>query len=282
MEPCLPDDLLLLALDHETGMLAPAAPSVRRALPAALAAAVLLELGLRGRLHNRPDGTVTIVGESTGDPILDDMARRISRMPFAYSADTWVKWLASDVPNLQELLAEGLVAKGVLRRRGHTVRWLLRTRRYPLADAVAGRQIRETVRAVLVDENATPDARTLALLTLVRTANLEESLVDGVLAERTLRERRQARQRVEMLTGADRLQAFPCGLSGALVGAVAAGALAYLAAQSAHEIIAADATASTGADGSGQTSLDGALNVGNSLWDALFSGDGGDSDGGGD
>ena len=69
MQASLPEELLLLALHDEKGSVIPAAA---RVLNGALIGAVLMELGLLGRLREGPDGALLADPTPTGDEILDE------------------------------------------------------------------------------------------------------------------------------------------------------------------------------------------------------------------
>src|SRR4051794_36111020 len=75
MQASLPEELLLLALHDEKGSVIPAAASV---LDGALVGAILMELGLQGRLREDVDGALQVDPTPTGDEILDEALQRIS------------------------------------------------------------------------------------------------------------------------------------------------------------------------------------------------------------
>src|SRR5438093_934971 len=114
MEATLPDELLLLALHDERGSVIPAAAPV---LNGTLVGAIMMELALRGRLTDNPDGTLGVDPTPTGDEILDDVAQRIASAGSPQPGRVWVVQLNRQMPDLKDRLLARLVAAGVLEQR---------------------------------------------------------------------------------------------------------------------------------------------------------------------
>ena len=95
MQPSLPEELLLLALHDEKGSVIPAAAPV---LNGALVGAVLMELGLQGRLREDADGGLQVDMTPTGDPILDEAVQRVGDSDRPRTASYWVGRLARRIP----------------------------------------------------------------------------------------------------------------------------------------------------------------------------------------
>src|SRR4051812_17352382 len=189
MQASLPEELLLLALHDEKGSVIPAAAA---ALNGALVGAVLMELGLTGRLYEDGDGGLRADPSPTGDEILDEALQCIADADRPRVASYWVGRLARRIPRLKDRLLEQLVARGFLERRERRILWVFPSRSFPLADAAAEQQARDRVRTAILDDLA-PDARTAALVGLVRSCNL----IDEVFAPH---ERTRAHRRVQELT----------------------------------------------------------------------------------
>lgn len=203
MQVSLPEELLLLALHDEKGSVIPAAA---RPLNGALVGAILMELGLRGRLREGPEGGLLADPTPTGDEILDEVSRRISEADAPRMASYWVGRLAGTMPRLKDRLLEQLVARGVLERRERRLLWIFPSRSFPLADAAAEQQARDRIRAVILDGHS-PDQRTAAMIGLVRACNL----TDEIFAPH---ERPQANRRVVELTSEEAVMGD--GLGGGL------------------------------------------------------------------
>src|SRR3954470_17812661 len=172
MQASLPEELLLLALHDEKGSVIPAAAS---ALNGALVGAVLMELGLTGRLYEDADGGLRADPSPTGDEILDEALQRIADADRPRTASYWVGRLARRIPRIKDRLLEQLVARGILERRERRILWVFPTRSFPLADAAAEQQARDRIRAVILEDHVA-DARTAALIGLVRACNLIDEI----------------------------------------------------------------------------------------------------------
>ncbi len=218
MQPSLPEELLLLALHDEKGSVIPSATSV---LNGALIGAVLMELGLAGRVQENPDGGLVADPTPTGNAILDEALQRIADADRPRPASYWVGRLAGRMPRLKDRLLEELVARGVLERRERRILWVFPSRSFPLADAAAEQQVRDRIRAVVLDGRP-PDQRTAALIGLIRACNL----IDEIFAPH---ERAPANRRISELTSEEAASGgiLGSGLEAALMAAVLGATILY-------------------------------------------------------
>lgn len=223
MQASLPEELLLLALHDEKGSVIPAAASV---LNGALVGAILMELGLQGRLRENDDGALLAVPTPTGDEILNDALQRIADADRPRLPSYWVGRLARRMPRLKDRLLEQLVSRGILERRERRILWVFPSRSFPLADAAAEQQVRDRIRVVVLEDRV-PDARTAALIGLVRACNL----IDEVFAPH---ERPHAYRRFEELTSQEAVNqgVFGAGLEAALMGVLLGSTILY-----AHQVM---------------------------------------------
>jgi golgi phosphoprotein 3 len=190
MEPGLPDELLLLALHNEQGHVLRAAGP---ALHGALVRAAMMELSLRGSLSEGTGSQLVADPTPTGDEILDDITRRIAEAERRQDAATWVSQLTQELPDLRDRLLDRMVAAGVLERRERRILRVYPSSSFPQGDDRPERQARERIRAAVL-EGESPDARTLALISLVQTCHLlDEPFVPS--------ERPAARRRIAELIG---------------------------------------------------------------------------------
>jgi golgi phosphoprotein 3 len=185
----LPDELLLLALHDEKGSVVPAAVAP---LNGALMGAILMELALMGRIQEIPNGNIIADPSPTGDPLLDEVLRRIADADEPRSPSYWVGRLAGTTPRLKDRLLDGLVTRGILERREKRTLWIFRSHTFPLVDTALEQRLRDRLRAVVLEGQA-PDRRTAALIGLVRACNL----IDELFAPH---ERPQAHRRIAELT----------------------------------------------------------------------------------
>ncbi|TDC31790.1 GPP34 family phosphoprotein [Micromonospora sp. 15K316] len=184
----LAEELLLLAYDDETGK----ATMPRISLDLGMAAAVLIELALAGRIAYA-DGNLTAVDPTpTGEAVSDGVLARIAE-DTPHSPSSWVQRLRH---GLRDRILGDLCSQGVVRDVDETELGFIHVHRYPVLDATVEADTRRRLAGALTSGVA-PDERTAALATLVAVLRMESLLgVSGEAAE-------TARRRLsEIATGA--------------------------------------------------------------------------------
>ncbi|WP_030144355.1 GPP34 family phosphoprotein [Glycomyces sp. NRRL B-16210] len=163
METLVVEDLLLLLLDDEKGHIAG-----EGTLYYTLGGAVLLELALTGRVRVEPkksafgSSTIQSVGSiPPTDPILADAFTVVAKKP--RTAQTFILMLG---PSLRTKVTDRLVERGLVRRNTKKVLGLFRSTTWPAEDTRHEAELRERIRAILVD-GAEPDPRTGAIIALL-------------------------------------------------------------------------------------------------------------------
>jgi len=171
----LAEELLLLAYDDETGR----ATMPRISLDLGMAAAVLIELALAGRVAYA-DGNLTVVDPTpTGEPIADGVLARIAE-DTPHTPSSWVQRLRH---GLRDRILGDLCAQGVVRDVDETELGFIHVHRYPVVDPSVEEDTRRRLAAALTSGVA-PDERTAALATLVAVLRMESALgVSGEAAE---------------------------------------------------------------------------------------------------
>ncbi len=147
----LPEEILLLLLDDETGRfvgpvagLQPGAGAGPLGRSYALAGAVLMELALRSKIDTDPEQLLLVDAEPTGDALLDRYLARIAEGE-TKDARAWVFDLSQDGATIEETALDRLVERGILRRVEKRVLWVFKTRRYPMVDGVEEREVRTRI-----------------------------------------------------------------------------------------------------------------------------------------
>ncbi|WP_213453006.1 GOLPH3/VPS74 family protein [Rhizomonospora bruguierae] len=164
----LAEELLLLAYDDETGK----ATGSRIGLDLGMAAAVLIELALAGRIALADGGLLAAPGnEPTGDPIADDALRRIC----ADTPHTPASWVQRLRHGLRERVLADLVGRGIVREVDETALEFIPVHRYPAVDPAPEAEVRARLAAALTGGADLPP-RTAALATLVAAARMEPTL----------------------------------------------------------------------------------------------------------
>jgi hypothetical protein len=186
----LAEELVLLATD-ERGSVAGAASA---SLDNGIAGARLLELALAGRVALRDDAIAVIDERPTGEPLADEALATIGASSRARSAKHWVGKLASATARRRVL--ERLDERGVLAPERSRVLGLVPRTRHVEADPAPERAIRARLLAAARGEDPAPDARTVALASLVRACNLVGSVFERA-------ERKDAKRRLAELSAPD-------------------------------------------------------------------------------
>lgn len=170
METTLGEQIMLLSLDDTTG-----APHLQPQSEFMISSASVLELGLAGRV--RLDGDHLVVADSTpvGVPVLDETLARIAAQDEPEDAQAWIFRLRKEAA---EGARQGLLEKGVIREERTRRFGIFPTNRYPEADGSAEAQVRRKLTAAVL-EGEEPDARTRALVVLLRCGGLEELAFDA-------------------------------------------------------------------------------------------------------
>lgn len=163
----LAEELLLLAYDDQTGK----ATCSRIALDLGMAAAVLVDLALAGRIAYS-DGTLIVrKDDPTGDPIADTVLAKLA----ADTPHTPAQWLQRLRHGLRDGVLADLVARGVVRDVDETALGFIHLHRYPVADPAYEAEVRSRLAAALTTDTP-PDERTAALATLICSCRMEPAL----------------------------------------------------------------------------------------------------------
>ncbi len=169
----LAEELLLVALDDETGTLLPL-PTF--SLETAIAAAIVMELSVAGRVDSDADALIVLSADPTGDPLLDGLLGRIAASPDRRSTAQWLHVLSAPGGPLVEQVTQRLVGRGIVRVEEKRLLWVFRTRVYPPTSGIEEREVKSRVMTLLNNE-AIPDTRDTLLVGLLRASGLFEVLL---------------------------------------------------------------------------------------------------------
>jgi hypothetical protein len=163
----LAEELLLLAYNDETGK----ATMPRISLDLGMAAAVLIELALAGRIAYAEGSLAVIDPAPTGEPIADEVLARIAA-DTPHTPSSWVQRLRH---GLRDRILGDLCCQGVVRDVDETELGFIHVHRYPVADPSVEADIRRRLADALTSGQL-PDERTAALATLVAALRMEPAL----------------------------------------------------------------------------------------------------------
>ena len=130
----------------------------------AIAGGVLMDLAMENRIDTDLENLLLIdatpVNDSLLDPALADIAAGEAR-------DTrfWVERTATRAHEIREEALSRLVALGILERQDDRFLWVFRSRRYPVIDGRAEREVKLRLMEVLFS-NEIPDPRDVMLICL--------------------------------------------------------------------------------------------------------------------
>ncbi|GAA2549003.1 hypothetical protein GCM10010435_18380 [Winogradskya consettensis] len=164
----LAEELLLLAYDDQTGK----ATGSRIGLDLGMAAAVLVDLALAGRIAYVAGNLVVNDPTPTGDPIAD----RILAKAADDDPHTPAQWVQRLRHRLRQHVLDDLITRGVIRDEDETqMGGVIHLHRYPTTDPAFEAEIRKRLAEALITD-AVPDERTAALCTLLVATRMEPAL----------------------------------------------------------------------------------------------------------
>ena len=169
----LPEEVILLVLDEETGALL---PIPQRTLDSALAGGALMELALRDRIDSDPESIWVVDSSPIGEPYLDQLLHRLSKSEHQRDPEAWIQRLSEDSGAVQDAALGRLVERGVLREEEKRFLWVFESRRYPMIDGKQEREVKLRIMGVLFSEEIL-DPRDVALISLVDACRLFEELL---------------------------------------------------------------------------------------------------------
>ncbi len=194
----LHEEVLLLVLREREGTPHDAATSIH-----AVGAALLGELIDAGRVALVPAGKKLFVelrdARPLGDPLLDECLGLVATARRRAQIDAWVSRFSAR-KRLLPRVAQGLVARGILRAEERTILLIFRRRVYPELDPRPEKAVRDRLRRAIFSEARDVDPRTVRLLSLADSVGL----LPAVFGKKELKPRRQ---RVKALVAGEPLGA---------------------------------------------------------------------------
>lgn len=141
----------------------------------ALSGAVLMELALRNRIDTDLAALTVIDKTPTGDSILDGLLRFIAEDKTAQSTRFWIERTAVHADAIREAALDRLVERGILEREEHKFLWVFKSRRYPVIDGSADKEVKLRIAEVLFTDTI-PAPHDIVLICLSHVTGLLESI----------------------------------------------------------------------------------------------------------
>jgi golgi phosphoprotein 3 len=176
----LAEQLLLLALDDETGKLRPLPD---RALDYALAGAILADLTRVGRIQVDRD-SIEIVDPTPVESAPEDFGLLDLEQAGVKSLRGALSHLAGDAHGLRKRLTGQLVEKGILREEDREFLWIFHFSRYPLADPTAENAVKQRLRNRILLPELPLTETDRVLISLVHVCQMEDLLLSETEQER--------------------------------------------------------------------------------------------------
>ncbi|MFP6664809.1 MAG: GPP34 family phosphoprotein [Deltaproteobacteria bacterium] len=190
----LAEDLVLLALDDQSGRILPVDDIGYRH---ALGGAVLMDLALRGKIDNDV-ATLRLVDETpSAEGLLNHWISIIAAESESLPAKVWIARLALESEEIEHAALSRLVERGILACQEKRLLWVFETRRYPTIDGTEEREVKRRIIDVLLSDG-TPSQTDAILVGLVDDARLLPHLLSEA-------ETRNAATRVVQVRELDRM-----------------------------------------------------------------------------
>ncbi len=142
----------------------------------ALAGAVLMDLALAGRIDTDRWKLFVTDPTPTGDGLLDPALDAIARSPERHEPRHWVEAASKNAASTRQQALDRLVARGILKRQRGRVLWVFGSRRYPVVDGAAEREVKLRVLDVLLGDDI-PHPRDVVIICLAHACGLFPSLL---------------------------------------------------------------------------------------------------------
>ena len=160
----------------------------------AVAGAVLMDLAMENRIDTDLDNLILLDPTPLGDDLLDPTLAEIAE---GEQRDTryWVEHTAEQAAVIRENAITRLVDIGILEREDDHFLWVFRSRRYPVIDGKAEREVKLRIMGVLFSEEI-PYPRDIMLICLADACDIFRQIL-------TARELTQASDRIEVVRRLD-------------------------------------------------------------------------------
>lgn len=188
----LAEDLILLALDDETGTFF-RLTDINFSL--ALVGALFMDLAIRGRIDIDAQNLFVVSREETGDPLLDKTLQLISSPECSCNTTDLIRNVYNAIPGLKDSLLQSLFAKGIVEQKEEKILWLFNHRRYPVINDTEEQEVLSRIRSSVLQER-NPDSRDIVLIALLGVCDLLEKIF-------TREELNTHRERIEFLKSMD-------------------------------------------------------------------------------
>ena len=163
--------ILLLLRDHDGRFVR--VPSW--SLEYAIAGGVLMDLAMENRIDTDLENLLLVDSTPVGDSLLDPTLAEIAAGE-VHPTRHWVERTVERAETIHEEALSRLVERGILERQEKRFLWAFRSRRYPMVDGRAEREVKLRIMEVMFSEEL-PDPRDIMLICLVDACGIFNHLL---------------------------------------------------------------------------------------------------------
>ncbi len=167
-----PEEVLLLLLNDEGGRFL-SVPNW--SLDYAMAGGVLMDLALENRIDTDLEQLALVDASPVGDSLLDPTLADIAAME-NHNARFWIERTAGRASAIREEALSRLITLGILEARDDRFLWVFRSRRYPIIDGKADREVKLRIMGALLSDEI-PDPRDVVIICLADACGIFRRLL---------------------------------------------------------------------------------------------------------
>ena len=166
------EEIILLLLHDEDGRFVNVP---RWSVEYAIAGGVLMDLAMENRIDTDLESLILVDAAPVGDSLLDPTLAEIEAGE-QHDARYWVEHTARRAYAIREEALSRLVAAGILERQDDRFLWVFRSRRYPVIDGKAEREVKLRIMGVLFSDEI-PYPRDVMIICLADACGIFKELL---------------------------------------------------------------------------------------------------------
>ena len=142
----------------------------------ALGGAVLMDLAMEDRIDTDLEKLMLIDPTPLDDDILDPVLAEIVAETGTHDSRFWVERAGARAEAIREAAIDRLVVRGILERREDRFLWVFRSRRYPVVDGTAEREVKLRIMELLFSDMI-PTPRDVVIICLADACGIFTELL---------------------------------------------------------------------------------------------------------
>lgn len=163
--------LLLIAFDDEKG----SNVTSNTELAYGLAGSILMELALLEKIDVAENKLVIKNDSLIKNAVLDKVLTSIIKSEKKYSLESWISKIGARGSELQKIILDGLLLRGVLKKKEGRILWFFKTDKYPTNNPYLENELRHHLHEVVLYDKE-PNVKDVMILSLIRAASLVKEL----------------------------------------------------------------------------------------------------------